>query len=309
MRIRSSITNSPKILCDLTIAEHQKFSAGISSERHMDSGISGVKMNFLISATAGFCLMHQQLQVQKETQYEFSIDGPHVLLNFTDGMIQRIYSPAAQHNVCIKAEHSIQQFSIILSAAYLRQLLKNEHWIHSDQFMRDLQADKSTDAHNARYFVDHQIANIVQNIQQDFSDQQYHRNFLELKIKELLMVLQGKEQTYGNIEGINSEDYDKLVRAKGLLMMQYTDPPTIKQLSRLVALNEFKLKKQFKIAFGTTIRAFVIQLRMEEAKRLLNSHYSVSDLSAKTGYRNVSHFIDTFKRFYGETPKQAIKTL
>ena len=74
----------------------------------------------------------------------------------------------------------------------------------------------------------------------------------------------------------------------------------------MFSLNELKLKQQFKIAYGITIYAFVIQLRMEQAQNMLHENYSVSEMSYALGYRSVSHFISTYKQYFGNTPKQAL---
>ena len=54
---------------------------------------------------------------------------------------------------------------------------------------------------------------------------------------------------------------------------------------------------------GMNFKDYLIQLRMEEAKRLLSSGgISVKDTAKMVGYNNISHFIKTFKRRVGASP-------
>ena len=54
---------------------------------------------------------------------------------------------------------------------------------------------------------------------------------------------------------------------------------------------------------GHTCKEYITQLRMEHAAQLLReSNTPIADISSKTGYASVSHFIKRFKGAYGETP-------
>mgnify|MGYP001762733309 FL=1 len=98
----------------------------------------------------------------------------------------------------------------------------------------------------------------------------------------------------------------KLESAKAYLVTHCTNPPTIKQLSRIVSLNEFKLKTGFKDKFGSTIHDYITKIRMQRAKKMIIDNQPVNDVSSQLGYKSVSHFITSFKKFYGVTPKQSM---
>lgn len=68
---------------------------------------------------------------------------------------------------------------------------------------------------------------------------------------------------------------------------------------------ERSLKRRFKQATGTTLIAYVQNLRIEEAKRLLEtSAASADEISAQVGYENPAFFRSLFKRRTGLTPGQ-----
>jgi YesN/AraC family two-component response regulator len=53
---------------------------------------------------------------------------------------------------------------------------------------------------------------------------------------------------------------------------------------------------------GESFRIYVTNLRMEKAMELLKTGMSVAEISSRVGYSSVSHFIKTFRSFYGNKP-------
>lgn len=52
------------------------------------------------------------------------------------------------------------------------------------------------------------------------------------------------------------------------------------------------------------IHSYITKLRMEHARRLLMQEATVNGVSAALGYKNPSHFIASFRKYFGVTPKQ-----
>ena len=101
----------------------------------------------------------------------------------------------------------------------------------------------------------------------------------------------------------NEADRDKIIKAREILLKHISEPLTIKELSRKVAINECYLKKGFKEMFGTTIFDFFQSQRMEHAKYLLyEKGLSVTDVSMLLGYSSISHFSTAFKKHTGLKP-------
>lgn len=67
--------------------------------------------------------------------------------------------------------------------------------------------------------------------------------------------------------------------------------------------------KLFKEFTGQTFSQYLTGLRMKHARQYLSQgDYTVSQIAYMCGYNSVSYFIQTFKKIYGETPKQLEKT-
>lgn len=99
----------------------------------------------------------------------------------------------------------------------------------------------------------------------------------------------------------------KLEIAKAYLDDHLDAPPSIIQLARYCGFNDFKLKRAFKDAFGTTVFGYVRQRRMEQAIRDLHGGMSVARVSAKAGYECPRCFSDAFRRHFGMLPREVTR--
>ena len=101
----------------------------------------------------------------------------------------------------------------------------------------------------------------------------------------------------------NEADRNKIIEARQILLKHISEPLTIKELSRKVAINECYLKQGFREMFGVTIFEFFQNQRMEHARYLLyEKGLSVTDVSALLGYSSISHFSTAFKKHTGLKP-------
>jgi transcriptional regulator GlxA family with amidase domain len=79
----------------------------------------------------------------------------------------------------------------------------------------------------------------------------------------------------------------------------------IKQVIELASIPERTLKRRFKIATGSTLIEYLQNLRVEEAKHLLETaQMPVDEISVEVSYEDPSFFRRLFKRRTGLTPSQ-----
>lgn len=129
--------------------------------------------------------------------------------------------------------------------------------------------------------------------------------FLLSKSIELL-VLQAELYELKTIDAFikSNSDKKKLFEAKEILRLRMDNPPTISELSKLININEYKLKKGFKEVFGTTVFGYIHHSRMNLAKRLLlGTDKSAKEIAYETGYSSPQHFSKAFKKEFGNTPE------
>lgn len=99
---------------------------------------------------------------------------------------------------------------------------------------------------------------------------------------------------------------DSVVRAcEEWLGEHYRVTDAIRQVIDTASIPERTLKRRFKTATGTTLIDYLQNLRIEEAKRLLEtSKTSVDNISVAVSYEDPSFFRRLFKRRTGLTPSQ-----
>ena len=75
-------------------------------------------------------------------------------------------------------------------------------------------------------------------------------------------------------------------------------------------MNTKKLKEGFKQLYGQTVFSYLLDHKMEEARRMLDSQqYNVNEVGLKLGYITSSHFIAAFKKKFGTTPKKYLMSV
>lgn len=109
---------------------------------------------------------------------------------------------------------------------------------------------------------------------------------------------------------LDESNVEKIRQAKKIVIENMVDPPGLKEISRMIGLNEYQLKVGFKNIYGSSVFQFLNDYKMEYARKLLDDRaHKVNEVSEEVGYSNPSHFIAAFKRKYGITPKKYVQAL
>ncbi|MCG7378703.1 response regulator [Paenibacillus sp. ACRSA] len=83
------------------------------------------------------------------------------------------------------------------------------------------------------------------------------------------------------------------------------DNVTLTEVSNLVSMNYTYFSSWFKEETGWTFSAYMMRIKMEEAKRLLeNPTLRVNEVASRVGYDNIYHFSRAFKNYTGLAPKE-----
>jgi len=133
----------------------------------------------------------------------------------------------------------------------------------------------------------------------------YVLNFLALFISAV------EKRTNTTIaSNINHLDVEKLFGVRHILTTEYSIHHEIKTLAANTAMSERKLQKLFKGVFGITIYQYALKVKIEEAKRMIETkQFSISEVGYNIGYTNLSHFTAAFKKQVGINPKQYLLNL
>lgn len=131
--------------------------------------------------------------------------------------------------------------------------------------------------------------------------------FLEAKMTELflLQLKQTQQLKIASPFSYKTVDKEKIYEAKFLIDEHINEFITISYLAQSIGINKRKLMQGFKELFGTTVYAYITDLKMERAKYLLlNENRFVYEVAEQIGYKNPQHFISAFKKKFGVSPSK-----
>ena len=92
---------------------------------------------------------------------------------------------------------------------------------------------------------------------------------------------------------------------KNYLDEHYAEKMTLDELAAKFYINKFYMSKIFRETYGTTIIAYLEQLRITKAKNLLRfSDMTVDEIAYRVGLKDANYFSRLFKKVEGMTPSQ-----
>jgi AraC-like DNA-binding protein len=95
---------------------------------------------------------------------------------------------------------------------------------------------------------------------------------------------------------------DAVGAVRDLLAERLADPPTLAELAMLTGLSQFALLRAFRAATGLPPHAYLNQLRVRRARRLLDDGLPAAEVAARTGFADQAHLTRHFKRVVGVPP-------
>ena len=243
-----------------------------------------------------------QFHFVSEGQAIFSFNNGAYKMSVNKGKYVVLYNPIKNLplNAVISPKSNV--LSVLISIKKFHKLFSEDS--NNIQFLKDENA-------NQKYYYENKISNpifLVLNELKRFDINSSTKNlFLKAKIYELFSHLYNRNRDL-NIEQCpfltNEENFKKIKKAKDIIIENMTNPPSLVELSEEINLSLKKLKEGFKKIYGKPVYQFLIEYKMELAKKLLSdNNYNVNEVSLKLGYSTASHFITAFKNKYGLTPK------
>ncbi|WCL49036.1 helix-turn-helix transcriptional regulator [Leptospira sp. GIMC2001] len=159
--------------------------------------------------------------------------------------------------------------------------------------------------------INQTIISILSQIQRMPFDKKHRREFIQLKFLEVIWVSFWQWSNEPNKDKkllrLSKRDYEKLHKAKEILLTKMDNPPPLSELAKLTGLNEYKLKVGFKKVFGVPPYSFLQDHKLEVAKMLLESgNKSVTEVAITIGYSNFSKFSSAFKKKFGNNPSKIL---
>ena len=128
--------------------------------------------------------------------------------------------------------------------------------------------------------------------------------FAGFALNELLLRLMQTQARHLLIDqAVHYMNNNRLAYVIQYIREHLTEKLSMNQLSSLACMSRPHFFRSFKREFGMSPLEFILQERIKMACRLLHqTRYTVSDVAFRSGFNNLNHFVDIFRRITGYTP-------
>ena len=246
-----------------------------------------------------FCVKGQGDFVFNDGTYVFNVKEEHSIL---------LYNPQRDLPIDLRLQPNTWIIGVIISIKKFHSLfsLDADH-IHF------LSPENSTKKYYDNGVINPSMAVVLSQILSSNIHESMKALYLKGKVYELLSLYFNKNEDT-DIEQcpflIDEDNVRKIRLAKDIILRNISEPPSLHELSEEIGLSLNKLKEGFKQLYGDTVFGYLLDHKMEEARRMLASNnYNVNEVGLKIGYSTSSHFIAAFKKKYGTTPKKYLMSL
>ena len=206
----------------------------------------------------------------------------------------------------IAGNKPLQSVSVFSTLNNLSKLPNEEKDIYTN-YLNNLLNPKEDYVEGPFFYMTPEMQNAVSKIFKTNYTGTVKKLFLQSQITELLAHFFAHLST-DKKETIKASEKEKLYTAKDIISNNIATPPSLSELSKMIGLNNNKLKKNFKELFGVPVFKYLQNERLEKAQELLrNSEMNIQEVSWFVGYESVSSFSNAFLKKFGFRPSKVNK--
>ena len=246
-----------------------------------------------------FCLKGQGDFLFNTGNYVFNVKEEHSIL---------LYNPQRDLPIDLKLQPNTWIIGVVISIKKFHSLFSQDA-----DHIHFLSPENSTKKNYDNGNITPSMAVVLSQILSSNIHESMKALYLKGKVYELLSLYFNKNEDT-DIEQcpflIDEDNVRKIRLAKEIILKNMSEPPSLQELSEEIGLSLNKLKEGFKQLYGDTVFGYLLNHKMEEARRMLAStNYNVNEVGLRIGYSTSSHFIAAFKKKYGTTPKKYLMSL
>ena len=246
-----------------------------------------------------FCMKGQGDFLFNTGNYVFNVKEEHSIL---------LYNPQRDLPIDLKLQPNTWIIGVVISIKKFHSLFSQDA-----DHIHFLSPENSTKKYYDNGNINPSMAVVLSQILSSNIHESMKTLYLKGKVYELLSLYFNKNEDT-DIEQcpflIDEDKVRKIRLAKEIILKNMFEPPSLQELSEEIGLSLNKLKEGFKQLYGDTVFGYLLNHKMEEARRMLTStNYNVNEVGLRIGYSTSSHFIAAFKKKYGTTPKKYLMSL
>ncbi|WP_209401870.1 AraC family transcriptional regulator [Pseudozobellia sp. WGM2] len=283
-----------------------------------------------ISFDGGLGIMQYDCLFKQDVEFCFTVNEVHPLkfLYCLEGKLRhRFENSDEDHNIAQYQEAIVASDFLnghILSFDAGSRTVINSLEISRKEFQKKIQCNlvtmnetlqdlfNDTDASKSFYhdgFYSLKLADLFREMQ-SFENKDFLRKlFLEGKAYQMLtkQILQFEDDLseIGNRSILRRSEIAQIEKAVQLIKGRLYQSDTVEAIAQEVGLNANKLQEGFQNLYGLTVNRFIQKERLNLIKDLiLNTNYSISEISDMTGISSKSYLSKIFREEYGTSPSE-----
>lgn len=153
------------------------------------------------------------------------------------------------------------------------------------------------------------ISHVMGLIPSAIKDHSHCENLFMEAVGQVLRMLRLRHQTLMNLAHHKETTVHDLIpcllRARQFIEAHFGEAIRTEDVARHVALSQYHFSRLFKAAFETTVHQYLMGLRLNKSRHLLElSTMGVTEIALTVGYSSLSAFIHAFRRYCGVTPSE-----
>lgn len=137
---------------------------------------------------------------------------------------------------------------------------------------------------------------------------QLHDRYLLAKVMECLIdcfALLQMPETLAAKQSFVSKSMRPFEQAHAILREHYRNPPNLDDIAQAVGVSRRKLTAGYRAQYGQSPMTYALQLRMEEAQKLLRAgDIQIAQIAYRVGYQQPANFTQAYKSYFGYPPKE-----
>lgn len=243
-----------------------------------------------------------------EVELTIQVGDKNIIVNNASGLGTSFYG-----NKNVRFSHKILPNKPLQSVSVFSTLknIKNLPLAEKEIYLRhlsDLIHPKEDFVTGPGFYLSPDMLNVVHKIFNTEYKGYTRKIFMESQIKELLAHFYSHLENKELQSSIPLEEIEKLFNAKEIIANNLNTPPTLSELSKMIGLNNNKLKKNFKELFGVPVFKYLQNERLTKAYDLLKSkEKNVQEVAWFVGYESLSSFSNAFQKRFGYRPSEVRK--
>jgi len=171
--------------------------------------------------------------------------------------------------------------------------------------LQDTGAWEFNDRHYAHFSNTHRLNQNLDHIIHCFTDEQPYRDVLiDLNTSRLIIHMLQSEARKVLLESSNTSPANGLQAVIQYIRANLHQRIAIEDLERVACVSRASLYRHFQQEIGCSPVEFITRERMHKAAQLLRKGNSVTQTCYEFGYKSLTHFAQTFKKTFGQTPGQ-----